>query len=65
MKTFYVMQGGNPNNCPDFPFCSGNSACNSGKCPDEPVAPIDANIGLFLLIGAVVGVMFLIKRKIL
>ena len=65
MKTFYVMQGGNPNDCPTFPFCSGNSACNSGKCPDEHAAPIDANIGLFLLIGVVVGIMFLIKRKIL
>ena len=63
MKTFYVLQGGNPNNCPDFPFCSGNSACNSGKCP--PAAPIDANIGFFLLIGAVIGIMFLVKKKIL
>jgi len=62
MKTFYVVGGGNPNNCPDSPFCSGNSACNSGKCP---AAPIDANIGLFLLIGVVIGIMFLIKRKIL
>jgi len=65
MKTFYILQGGNPNNCPDFPFCSGNSACNSGKCPDEHAAPIDANIGLFLLIGVLLGIMFLVKRKIL
>ena len=65
MKTFYILQGGNPNNCPDFPLCYGNSACNSGNCPDEHAAPIDANIGLFLLIGVLLGIMFLVKWKIL
>ena len=43
MNTTFIIQGGNPNDCPTFPFCGGNSACNSGKCPDEPGAPIDSS----------------------
>ena len=53
--------------------CKPHSACwcanhpNGHKHPkcSGTVAPIDANIGFFLLIGAVIGIMFLVKKKIL
>jgi len=51
-----VCENANPNSAA-YSMCG----CGGG----EPVAPIDANIGFFLLIGAVIGIMFLVKKKIL
>jgi len=73
----YLSQDSSNSGSPGNPESGGNgceSVCananpNSAaysKCGCGGVAaPIDANIGLFLLIGAVVGIMFLIKRKML
>ena len=50
--------------------CFNAHGCKINKKGCEEIcggvaAPIDANIGFFLLIGAVIGIMFLVKKKIL
>jgi hypothetical protein len=57
----YYIKGGNPNDCDTYPFCPGNSACKSGKCP--PAAPIDDPLAiLFLIIGGIMLAYFSIQK---
>lgn len=60
----YYMKGGNPNDCSNFPFCDGNSACNSGKCDDPPGASIDNPIAQGMLVFGILLFIYVLHNKV-